>query len=191
MDRYPIWYSRAEILHGSTATKNGVANNIRWVVNPWFVGLQPDHLTLDVPEEGTWETISQTHRDLTTLKATPSGQTNIHGRPLGKFPGSVPLNHISHLSHALVGRSRWDDPLVKREAGLVLGKDDEAAWNFIHQCRQKMKTAYKRNMTIIAEEEKAAFGRNNCFRLVERSLYQEPKFEGDFTAANISTSSDE
>ena len=53
-----IRVSRAEILHGSTATKKGVANNIRWVVNLWFVGLQPDHLNLDVLEEGTWETIS-------------------------------------------------------------------------------------------------------------------------------------
>ena len=52
-----IRVSRAEIFYGSTATKKGAANNIRWVVNPWFVGLQPDHLTLDVPEEGTWETI--------------------------------------------------------------------------------------------------------------------------------------
>ena len=70
--------SKAEILHRSTSTKKGVTNNIICVVNPWFVDLQPDHLTLDVPEAHTWETFSQTHRGFTTLKATPSGQTNIH-----------------------------------------------------------------------------------------------------------------
>ena len=125
------------------------------------------------------------------MKATPSGQTNIHGRPVGKLPGSVPLNHISDLSDTLVGRSRWDDPLVKLEAELALGKNDKAAWHFVNKCRKKMTLAYKRNMKIIAEEEKAAFGRNSYFRLVARGLYQEPKCEGDFTAADISTSSDE
>ena len=54
-----------------------------------------------------------------------------------------------------------------------------------------MKMAYKRNMKIIAEEEKAAFTRNSYFRLVERGLYQKPKCEGDFTAADNATCSDE
>ena len=124
-----IRVSKAEILHGSTATgtKKAVAHNIRYVVNPWFVGVQPDHLTLDVPQEGTWETISQTHRDLTTLKATRSGQTNIHGQPVGKFPGSVPLNYISHLSDTLVGRSRCNDPLVQLGSGVGVGQRQQGS----------------------------------------------------------------
>ena len=57
--------------------------------------------------------------------------------------------------------------------------------------QKKMKAAYKRNMDVIAKEEKAAFGRNSYFRLVERGLYREPTREGDFTTADIMTSSDE
>ena len=54
-----------------------------------------------------------------------------------------------------------------------------------------MKAAYKRNMDMIAKEEKAAYGRNSYFRLVERGLYRKPTREGDFTTADITTSSDE
>ena len=67
---------------------------------------------------------------------------------------------------------------MRQEAELVLGKDNEAAWEFVDKCRKKMKVAYKRNMIAIAREEKAAFGRNSYFRLVERGLYREPKHEG-------------
>ena len=90
-----------------------------------------------------------------------------------------------------MGRSRWDNPQVKLEAELVLSKNDKVDWHFVNKCRKKMKLAYKRNMKIIAEEEKAAFGRNSYFRLDERGLYQEPKYEGDFTPGDICTSSEE
>ena len=143
-----------------------------------------------MPEEGTWESISQTHRDLTILKATPSGQSNIHARPVGKFQGSVPLSNINHPSDTLVEHSRWGDSLVELEVELVLGKDDRPVWYFVDKYRNRMKLACKRNMNIIAVEEKATFGRNIYFRLVEHSLYQEPTWEGDFTVAHISTSSD-
>ena len=128
---------------------------------------------------------------MTTLKASPSGKLNIHDRPVGKFLGSVPLNHISRLLDALVGRRWWVDPLVKLEAELVLGKNDKAAWHFVNKWRKKMKLVYKRNLKIIAEEEKAGFGRNIYFCLIERGVYQERKYEADFTVADISASSDE
>ena len=56
-----IRLSRAEIIHGSNSNKAGRAETERWVVNPWFVAIQPDHETLDVPECGTWSTLSAVH----------------------------------------------------------------------------------------------------------------------------------
>lgn len=177
-----IRISRAEIIHGSAADKEGKAGDERrWVVNPWFVAIQPDHDTLDVPECGTWATIAQAHRDQMAPASTPSGQANTHGRPLDRFPASVPLRHISHLSDALIGQARWDDPLVQFEAAVVLGNDDSAAWEFVNSCRQRMIRQYKFNMGIIRDIEKAAYGKNSYFRLLECGLYREPQFEGDYS----------
>ena len=46
------------------ANKKGLAESIRWVVNPWFIGIQDDHETPDVPESGTWSSVAAIHRDL-------------------------------------------------------------------------------------------------------------------------------
>ena len=97
---------RAEIIYGSNSNKAGRAETERWVANPWFVAIQPDHETLDVPECGTWSTLSAAHRDLKSLDATASGQPNSHGRPMERFVASVPLRHVSQLSNALIGQAR-------------------------------------------------------------------------------------
>ena len=67
--------SRTEIIHGSAGNKEGKAETTRWVINPWFVAIRPDHGTLDVPECGTWAsgnynrvvTVSNTGRRLEKL----------------------------------------------------------------------------------------------------------------------------
>ena len=150
-------------------------------MNPWFVAIQPDHETLDVPKCGTWSTLSAAHRDLESLDATPSGQTNSHGRRMERFVASVPLRHVSHLSEALIGQARWDDPAVEYKAGIVLGNDDAAAWDFVNTCRHKMKCMYKHNMTIIQDVEKARYGKDSYFRLVENGLFVTPKFKCDYS----------
>ena len=122
-----IRISRAEIIYGSASNKQGRADSIRWVVNPCFVAIQADHETLDVPECGTWTSVAASHSDLLASSSTPSGQTNIHGRPMERFPASVLLHHKSHLSDALIGQCRWDDPLARGEAELVLGGSDHGA----------------------------------------------------------------
>ena len=176
-----IRISRPEIIHGSTANKDGKADSHRLVVNPWFLGIQEDHETLDIPECGTWTLVVQAHRDLIAPKTTPSGQINTHGRTLGRFPASLPLRHISHLSDALVGQTRWDDPLVQMEMGIVLGGDSAHAWEFIDLCRRRAIRKYKYNADIIKSLEKATYGRNSYFRLVENGLYREPRYEGDYS----------
>ena len=176
-----IRLSRAEIIHSSNSNKAGGAETERWVVNPWFVAIQPDHETLDVPECGTWSTLSAAHRNLESLDATPSGQTNSHGCPTERFVAFVPLRHVSHLSDALIGQAHWDDSAVEHETGIVLGNDNAAAWDFVNTCRHKMKRMYKHNKTIIRDVEKARFGKDSYFRLVENGLFVTAKFEGDYS----------
>lgn len=48
-----IFVSGAEILYGTILTENGLANNIGWVVNPWFVSWQPDYHILEGVDEST------------------------------------------------------------------------------------------------------------------------------------------
>lgn len=114
--------SGAEILLVSSATKQGLANDFRQVVNIQFVGLQLDHLTLDLTEEGTWETIWQTDRDLAMLKATSCGKTNIYVYPLRQFPRFIPRNYIGHLFDALVGRCHRDTSKIPLAGNLYFSK---------------------------------------------------------------------
>ena len=93
---------------------------------------------------------------------------------------SVPLRHVSHLSNGVIGQVRWDDPAVEYEAGIVLGNDDTAAWDFVNTCRHKMKRMYKHNMTIIRDVKKARYRKDSYSRLIENGLFVTPKFEGDY-----------
>ena len=98
------------------------------------------------------------HRDLLALPSTPSGQTNTHGRPIGRFPASLPLRHISNLSNALIGQSKWTEPLVRKDVNILFGKDEKAAWNFVNACRKNLLRQYKFNMQIIRELEIKYYG---------------------------------
>ena len=107
-----IRVSRPEILHRSTANKEGVAETSRCVVNPWFVGIQDDHETLDMPESRSWSSVAATHGDLSTTNGTPLGQINTHVYHPYRLPAAVIMRNISSLSDALVGQRRWDDSQV-------------------------------------------------------------------------------
>ena len=102
-------WERMFMLQWATNEENAT---VRWVVNPWFVGVQPDHETTDIMESWTWSQLSVFYRDFVASPNTPSGQFNIHGSPVKRFPASAPLRHISHLPDALIGQARWDDPMV-------------------------------------------------------------------------------
>ena len=161
-----IRVSRSKIIHGSISNKAGKAETERWVVNPWFVTIRPNYKTLDVAECGMRTTLGRAHRDLNVMVSTPFGETNSHRRPLRRFPASVPLKHISHLSDTLVGQTRWNNSMVEYEASIVLGRDDETAWKFVKDCGRKITHLYKHNMTVIREIEKDSFGKKSYFRLV-------------------------
>ena len=173
-----IRISRPEILHGSGSSKmNGVAKTKRIVVNPWFVGIQEDHSTLDIPESGSWELYSACHRDHKATRNTPSGQFNVHGLPPFRFPASVALRDISALSDALVGLRRWDDPLVMRERDVLLGEDEAASWAFVHRVRERAIQLYKGNVRLARELEEEAYGGNSYYRQKRKGKSVDVQYE--------------
>ena len=153
------------------------------MVNPWFVGIQSDHETTDIPESGSWSTIASYYRGLEAPKTTPSGQSNSHGYPFKRFPASISLRHISHILDALVGLTRWDDPMVKKELAVLLGLNDSASRKLVKKCRKRMIKVYKANMVIIRELEMELYGENSYYRLIESGRYRAPRFEGDCVLA--------
>jgi len=64
--------SEPALPHSST----GPATRTRRTILLWFVGIQRDHETLDIPESGMWSELSAAHRDLLPGPLSPSGLAN-------------------------------------------------------------------------------------------------------------------
>ena len=88
---------------------------------PWFVKIQEDHHTLENPESGTWEELSASHRDRRPAPKPPSGKPNVYGTIRWPFPCETHLTMGSPIGEALVGRIRWDDPMVIHDIHYLLG----------------------------------------------------------------------
>jgi len=131
-----IVISKPTIPHGSAAGKDKCGNSVRWVVNPWFVGIQADLCTTDIVECGDWSILAAAHRDQMLIHNTPSGQIAKRGHPTERFPGSLEFRGFGALSDALIGLHGWDSPVVLKEAALVLGTDDKAAWTYVNSVRK-------------------------------------------------------
>jgi hypothetical protein len=74
------------------------------------------------------------------------------------------MESSSALSDALIGRRKWDDPMVIYEANLVLGTDDNAALQYVHETRQKLVHNYIRCVENMRQIEPMVFP-NNSFVL--------------------------
>ncbi len=61
------------------------------------------------------------------MKST-SGEGFWYSRLLFPFPGTMRLESTSAVGDALVGGQRWDDMRVQAECDILLGADDELAW---------------------------------------------------------------
>ena len=59
----PAWgirLSQSDIIHGSTEE----GNQLRWVISPWFTGINEDHKSLENPDYMNWKELSKCHKDL-------------------------------------------------------------------------------------------------------------------------------
>jgi hypothetical protein len=152
------------IPHGAT----GPATKVRRTMLPWFVAVQDDGETLEVAEGGTWSMLSETHRDQTSPKATPSGLPNRYGATPFRFPAGVELVGLGAISDVLVCRRRWNSPAVLKERNILLGDDREMAHAFIAQWRGKAVPTVLSLYDDMIAEEKRVFGEKSYYYHLER-----------------------
>jgi hypothetical protein len=147
---------------------DGPSTRTRRTMLPWFVGLQDDLTTLEVVEGGTWEMLSEVHRDLTAPRATPSGLANRYGSIPYKFPAAVEVAGLGALSDALVCRRRWDSPAVLRDRDtLLIGRQDDFE-KYVHDWRKRAVAAAEEAFELVKEQEMKFFGAKSYFYHVER-----------------------
>jgi hypothetical protein len=125
-------------LHGSTK----ITPRQRRVIYPWHTSIADNHKDLEIPGQHTWDELAACYRDLEAPSQGVGGESVTHSRPPFRFPAAVAMNSSSALCDALIGRRKWTDPSVIYEAGLVLGKDNDVATQYIAHTRQILITNY-------------------------------------------------
>jgi hypothetical protein len=151
--------SMPHLPHGST----GPCTCVRRTLFPWYVAIQDDHLTLEVVEGGTWNDLSQAHRDLVPAAKTPSGHPFMYGRVPFKFPAAVELSGLGALSDALVGRRQWTSPAVIKERNIILGNDREAFDAYVDAWRKNAVQRYKEAFKLVEAREREVFREKSFF----------------------------
>ncbi|KAJ5552094.1 hypothetical protein N7494_001472 [Penicillium frequentans] len=149
----------ATIPHGST----GPATMQRRTMLPWYVSIQADHEQLEFFEGGTWSQLSAAHRDLLPGPSTPSGHPVMYGKVPYAFPAALPISGTSAISDALVGRHRWDNPLVIASLRVLFGSNRDQARELIMCQRQTAITQFLHRFPIMMRLEEQAFGENSFF----------------------------
>ncbi len=146
----------------------GPAKRSRRTILPWYMGIQEDHETLDTIEAGTWSQLSGAHRDLLPGPTSPSGLHNLFGQPPYAFPAAVPVTGLGPISDALVGRIRWDNPLVLQDLELLLGPLEQPRNQYIQEWIWKARVEIRLKMRIVEETERARFGDKSFFGCRDR-----------------------
>jgi hypothetical protein len=147
---------------------DGPSTGTRRTMLPWLVGLQDDLTTLEVVEGGTWEMLSNAHRDMVSPSATPSGLANRYGAIPYKFPAAVEITGLGPLSDALVCRRRWDSALVLRDRDILLSGSREEAGKYVKAWREKAVAAAVEAFVLVVQKEKQAFGAKSYYFHLDR-----------------------
>jgi hypothetical protein len=147
---------------------DGPSTSTRRTMLPWLVGLQDDMTTLEVVEGGTWEMLSNAHRDMVSPQATPSGLANRYGAIPYKFPAAVEITGLGPLSDALVCRRRWDSAQVLRDYRTLLCGDRALASRYVEDWRRRAVAAAVDAFAVVREAEKRVFGEKSYFFHLDR-----------------------
>jgi hypothetical protein len=99
--------------HGSPGDKQGKALKVRRTILPWYVSIQKDHEELEIIESGTWSMLHHAHLNMVPGQATPSGYSVKYGVPPFRSPFSTLMVADNPISKALIGQTRWDDPMCE------------------------------------------------------------------------------
>ena len=114
-------------------------------------------MTLEIPGQHTWEEISQCHRDLVAPYRGVGGEVVTKDRPPFRFPAAISMESTSALCDALIGRRKWNNPIVIMEAHIVLGEDDVAAMDYVNRTRRKLVENYLKSVASMRAIEPLVF----------------------------------
>ena len=146
----------------------GPAKNFRRTILPWYMAIKDDHQTLDTIEAGTWNDLSNAHRDLLPGPKSPSGLANRFSAPPYAFPAAVQVTGLGAVSDALVGRVRWTNPAVINDMSIILGRDNVAREQFIAEWEVEARVEIRRCMEMVEGAERLVFREKSFFYLRER-----------------------
>jgi hypothetical protein len=178
--------------HGST----GPATKVRRTILPWLVLVRNG--VMENPKMGTYEEICEAHRNLTSMRRTPSGHPNKYGGINWAFPADVHLDYQSWIQKALVGQVNWDNRLVQKEIEYLMSTDQNGVHKFINKHRNlivaQIKDLWKLQQTL----ERQAFAADSSTGAPCRSYFDTNgvppprtgewwKWDSDFTQGDALT----
>ncbi|KAI8930553.1 hypothetical protein NX059_012163 [Plenodomus lindquistii] len=154
--------------HGST----GPATKQRRTVLPWFVLVQEDGETMEVPEMGSYEEIAQAHRRLAQAPRTPSGHPVRYGGIRWPFPGDVHPEYLSPISRAIMCQVPWTDNSVQQELRTYLmDPQPDKLTTWITRNREFAADQMVKNWELCKEQEKMAFCQDVDNEIPDRSYF--------------------
>ena len=173
--RGEVRISYPHLPHG--AQKTAVDAPIRNTMLPWFVGIGPDHATLEVLEGGSWDDLSKAHRDFEAPPKTPSGLPNKYGKIPYAFPPAPQVIGLGPISDALVGRLKWTNPAVASKVRIMLGTNKELIQEKLTHQRKLILARTADAFHSLVDAEKECFGNTSFFYTRKQSLPRPVKHE--------------
>ncbi len=167
--RGDVRVSLPHLPHGAQASKG-----TRRTILPWFVGVTDDEETLDIPESGTWSSLSAAHRDLIPGPSSPSSFHNMFGAPPYPFPAATHLSGLGPISDALVGRLRWGNTTVKEALRGLLGTHDEPRNAMLKSWNAHVVTLIRKKWIVVEKLERQYYGTKSYFHCRDHRLLRPP-----------------
>jgi hypothetical protein len=150
--------SQPTLPHGSTDKNSKM--KLRRTLLPWYVRIQDDGETLEIPESGTYSALAEAHREKIGGPSTPSGHTVRYGKIPYRFPAAVELDSLNAVGAALVGRCNWRSIQCIAWQANYMGTYTTAAQftKMVNDYRTAMEERFRARFAEFLQFEEVAFG---------------------------------
>jgi len=111
-------------------------------------------VNLEVTDAGNIKDIAEAHRTLMAGSNTPGGNASKYGVIPFKFPAAVGVRNISAISDAILGLRDWDSVMVRKELGILFGRDSVARKSYISDKFNRTLAAAMAALILVEEEER-------------------------------------
>jgi len=140
---------------------SGMSTAQRHTLSGYLVSIDEEHSEIDITNSGSWEELSQRHRDF-ILPESPTETQTSDEEPF--FFGTVRLCGLGAISDTLLGRGRWGNAETIHLFNILFGPDEEWAWKYIQSWRENAFAQYVATFDRIVEAEKVTYGENSFFK---------------------------